>query len=157
MRDVPELLDSGFGCAASCHGPARSLRRSTSTHYQPIVYLYESLRPRSDCGALTSGDAEPAYTARACSTGALDKGVFVLLQAFTRRFHRGFTRRRHQGWWREGERERSKRGTGRVVRDGILSDIFYIPSYTFIYLYIPSYTFIDLQIAPYTFIYHHIH
>ena len=49
---------------------------------------------------------------------------------------------------RAAETEGSVRGEGTIF-----SDMFHIPSYTFIYLYIPSYTFIFPQIATYTFIY----
>ena len=61
----------------------------------------------------------------------------------------GGGRRRARGagnaWAREGE-----------WTEGILSDISYIPPYTFIYLYIPSYTFIYLHIPPNSVVYLHI-
>ena len=59
-----------------------------------------------------------------------------------------------------GRKRREEKEGGGVERGGergkvgggiCVSNIFHIPSYTFIYLYIPLYTFIYVNIPSYTF------
>ena len=71
------------------------------------------------------------------------------------------------GWRREwrcsgekveaGVEGRGGKGTGRAGTVRIFSDIFYIPSYTFLYFYILLFTFIYRQVPSYTSIHPHIH